>query len=378
MIKAKEMIPKAIIEVTTPFFILDGEPGTVLTNNLKEISVNVGEQYEIIKCGKKNGALVLDLKQTTEPYKQGKQWVVFCNNHFKIISKPTTIDNNFKETEPLLNNDEEFVIVNKVNPELYLITVNYIFSDNGLRSDNTDDIIEGDLIFTKKKGQRKRLKNLQSLHGFLLNLTSFLNDFYFEEDKNVLYHLHPLFNTPGWTHNVSNKIDLEVLKNLELRKYNTTTKSVYSQAVDFDIYENVKNKVNKFNLTKKYGEAVTHILCSLKENDKVLDYPFLVSIKYTQKFLEDIQYNYHSRCFIEKDTEFDLAIKSLKIKKSENNYYQNNSFACMAFKSESDAVSFKNVYNSSNKKLEILNTNDLLNDNKREEVITKRISRKYS
>ena len=38
----------------------------------------------------------------------------------------------------------------------------------------------------------------------------------FEEDKNVLYHLHPLFNTPGWTHNVSNKIDLEVLKNLEL------------------------------------------------------------------------------------------------------------------------------------------------------------------
>lgn len=375
MIKAKEMIPKSIIEVTTPFVILDGEPGAILTNNLKEINVDVGEKYEIIKCGKKNGALVLELKQTTEPYKQGKQWVVFCNNHFKIISKPELTNTNFKENEALLNSDEEFVIVNKAKPDLYLITVNYIFSKNGSRSEKADDIIEGDLVYTKKKSERKRLKNLQSLHGFLLNLTSFLNDFYFEEDKTVLYHLHSLFNTPEWTHNVSNKIDLEELKNLELRKYNTTTKSVYNQAVDFDIYQAVKNKVSKFNLTKKYGEAVSHVLSTLKDDNKVLDYPFLISIKYNQKFLEGIQYNYHNNCFKEKDTEFDLAIKSLKIKRSENNYYQNNSFACIAFKSESDAVCFKKFYNSVDRKVEILNTNDLLNDN--EEIIIKRISKKY-
>ena len=77
------------------------------------------------------------------------------------------------------------------HPELYLITVNYIFSENGLRSDNADDIIEGDLIFTKKKGQRKRLKNLQSLHGFLLNL--FRNNF-----KMIIAKNYPLFSLFIW------------------------------------------------------------------------------------------------------------------------------------------------------------------------------------
>lgn len=362
MIKSKEMIPNTIVEITTSFVMFDGNPGEIL-NNSKEININVGEQYEIIKCSKKNGALVLEIKQITEPYKQGKQWVVFCNNNFKIISKPEVINTNFKENEPQLNNDEEFVIIHKTKPYLYLVGVEYMFADDSLKSDNDEYILENDFIFTEKKSQRKRLKNIQSLHGFLINFTNFLSDFYSEKDNTVLYHLHPLFNTSKWIHNVSNKIDLETLKNLELRKYNTTTKKVCSQAVNFDIYQSVLNKVNKFKLTKKYGEAVSHILSTLKEEEKVLDYPFLVSIKYNQSFLESINYDYNNSCFTEKDKEFESTIKELKIKKSENDYYQNNSFTCVAFKSELDAINFQKSYNSIERKVEILITNDLLSDN---------------
>ncbi len=87
MIKLKELIPKTIIKITTPFMILDGEP--------------------------KSGVFDSKIK-TIEPYFQGKQFLTFYNNHFKITSNAPTINTNYKENEPKLNNDEEFVIVNKI------------------------------------------------------------------------------------------------------------------------------------------------------------------------------------------------------------------------------------------------------------------------
>lgn len=75
MIKAKELIPKTIIEVTKPFIIVNGEPSKWLDDSFEKLMVNVGEQYEIINCKKYNGAFVVGIKQTTHPHKEGKTWI---------------------------------------------------------------------------------------------------------------------------------------------------------------------------------------------------------------------------------------------------------------------------------------------------------------
>lgn len=348
-LKSRDMIKGMIVE---------------FTNSIGKIQL--GDQYELVRAPYKDGstALSIDLKKVgaDDTVKPLSVWWIYVNNIIKVISSPNVEHEAFAANELKAAHNEEFLLVSKDNEKLYYRTIvdNY-YQNYGKKP---DDVVVGNLVFTKKSGQRKRLKNTQSLYGFLHNHSGAFNsknwpDVYNTYNKPMtekVHHMHGFLNTDYWFENDG---DLkEEFKNLELRKYNRDTRKVLDIAVDFDSYAYVQKHFEQVNITYHYSEAVSNVVVQLLEAQKWNDFEYIVLSKFNVTDY-DCLYDDMPR---EKDVLFDVALKTMAIKKKDYANYNKNGFAAIAFTSKEQADQFLTLYKDKEKLVKCLSKEQLEND----------------
>lgn len=358
MLKSKDMKKGVIIEVTSVnnmmFF------GDIFNHRSQLQPMAIGEQYELVKDVKKSGsALTATLKQVGGN-KGGDIFWVFINNDIKVISSPAPVMNNnpSSDTELKLNDNEEYIIVKKSNPQLFYksLASQYHSSRTIL---NKYEILDTSFILTNKIGQRKKFKNLQSLYGFLHNASgklsyNYMRNFSPEEE----YHMHALQNIPEWAMG-DGILKINDLKDVELRKYNTETKTVSSQAVEFDLCSYVKKYSQKIDLTKLYGEAISNVVVELIEQNKQDELPYIFSAK-----MDYSKYKYSDDIPKEKDVYLDLLLKEFNLKKKDCILYNNKGFIAIACENEDRAKEYAKKYQNKEKIQSILSVEEILNNPK--------------
>lgn len=362
MLKSKDMKKGVVIEVTSlnnmMFF------GDIFNTRSKKELMAIGEQYELVKDVKKSGgALIATLKQINGN-KGGEVFWVFINKEIKIISIPTPVVNNnpSSETELKLSDNEEYIIVKKSNPQLFYKSLASQYHYAGRTVLDKNETLDGSFVLTNKIGQRKKFKNLQSLYGFLHNASGklsygYMRDFSPEEE----YHMHALQNIPEWAMG-DGILKVNDLKEVELRKYNTETKTVSSQAVEFDLYDYVKKYSQKMDITKLYGEAISHVIMELTEQNKINELPYIFSAK-----MDYSKYKYIESVPKEKDIYLDLLLKELGLKKKDCIMYNNKGFIAIACEGEEKAKEYAKKYQNKEKMQSILSVNEILNNSKLKE-----------
>ena len=146
MLKSRDMVKGMIIE---------------FTNSIGKIQL--GDQYELIKAPYKGGssALSIELLKVGSPEgtKPIKIFWVYVNGIMKVISTPQVENEAFSANELKASSNEEYLFVSNTNDKLYYRDLKQYHTPK------SDDVIIGNLVFTKKSGQRKRIKNIQSYNG---------------------------------------------------------------------------------------------------------------------------------------------------------------------------------------------------------------------
>jgi hypothetical protein len=348
MVKSKDLHEGTVIEVTsTEYMMFFGGYNPSASDYLA-----VGEQYEVKKI-KRSTPLVVHLKHV-DSNKGGGIYFTYLNKHIKIISQPEleTVDNTDPNT---LAPNEEFILVKKGDPTQFYNS--YIECKDYNYTQTNEDA----LVFTKKIGQRKKIKNKLALMG-VINLTSGMFDPYYWHQKNKglnkaeqdlhEYHMAVIKDTPYW-YELKQVINVESFKDIELRKYNKDIRKVSDTVADFDCYGYITGFINKMHNVYNYGSGVAAVIDDLKNKGLENDYPFLFSTKFDHtKF----KYNPPS----EKDIYVDLALKSLKLKKKDVIHYNDKGFVCVAFKTEEERDIFIKEYKNTEKVQTLYLTNDIL------------------
>lgn len=349
MLKSRDMIKGMIFEFT--------EGNNYITK---------GVPYELIRAPYKDGSsgMSIDFKKvgSSPDTKPQTVWWSFVNNFIKIISTPEVQREEFAANELKAAHNEEFLFVSKTHDKLYYRTmVDYYYNAHGKKP---DDVIVGNLVFSKKSGQRKRIKNIQSLYGFLHNHSGAFNaknwpDVYHTYNKPMtekVHHMHGFINTDYWFENDG---DLkEEFKNLELRKYNRDTRKVLDVAVDFDPYAYVNKHFEQVNITYHYSEAVSNVVAQLIESQKWNSFEYIVLSKFNVTDY-DCLYDDMPR---EKDALFEVAIKTMGLKKKDYPNYNKNGFAAIALPSKEDAENFVKLYKDPQKTVKMISKIELENN----------------
>lgn len=346
MLKSRDMVKGMIIE---------------FTNSIGKIQL--GDQYELIKAPYKGGssALSIELLKVGSPEgtKPIKIFWVYVNGIMKVISTPQVENEAFSANELKASSNEEYLFVSNTNDKLYYRDLKQYHTPK------SDDVIIGNLVFTKKSGQRKRIKNIQSLYGFLHNHSGAFNDknwpgmhqSYKQPMSENRHFMHGFVNVEYWFENSG---DLkEEFKHLELRKYNRDTRKVAEVPVDFSPYAYVLKHFEQVNVTYHYSEAVSNVLNQLMEKQKWQEDSYIVISKFDYK-----KYNYLEDIPKEKDVLFDLAIKTMGLKKKDCFYYNKNGFAAIAFQTQEEAEKFVSLYKDNDKIINIISKDELVRDSR--------------
>jgi hypothetical protein len=318
----------------------------------------VGEQYEVTKI-KKSSPITIYLKQINGA-KEGEIFMSFINNDMKIVAQPELAPKE-EHTDPnTLADNEEFILVKKGDPTQFYKDFEYNTDDRYVQTDKDA------LIFDKKIGQRKKIKNKLALTGMLNMMSGMYNSnywyFYFQQSTDTnkeeqKHHLSVFDETPYWFQ-CRQIINIESLKNLELRKYNKDTRKVSDNVIEFDCHKYVVNFIEKTQHIRLFGIGVASVVYELQENNKTEEYPYLFSSKFDRtKFkYEDTPQ--------ERDIYFDLALKALKLKKKDVIHYNNKGYTCVAFKTEEDRQKFVDNYKNTEKNVTFYTTDEILNSTK--------------
>lgn len=348
MVKSKDLHEGTVIEVvSTNYMMFFGD----FTKPNKDY-MGIGEKYTVTKV-KRSTPLVVHLKQV-DGEKQGGIFLTFINKDIKVVSQPEIEAVNNTDPNTLAPN-EEFILVKKGDPTQFYN--DYVACKDSYHIQTNEEAV----IFTKKIGQRKKIKNKLALTG-ICNITSgmFNSDYWYFKSKDLNksekqlhdYHMEIIRDTPYWygSRQIAN---VESLKELELRKYNKDTRKVSDTIVNFDCYEYVTNFINKMQNAYNYGIGVASVTDELKNKGLESDYPFLFASKFDHTKFE---YNPPS----EKDIYVDLAFKALKLKKKDVIHYNDKGFVCMAFKTEDEREAFIKEYKNSEKIQKLYLTSEIL------------------
>lgn len=348
MVKSKDLHEGTVIEVvSTEYMMFFGGYDPKSSDYLA-----IGEQYEVKKI-KRSTPLVVHLKHVDSD-KGGGIYFTYLNKHIKIVSQPElkVVENTDPNT---LADNEEFILVKKGDPTQFYN--DYVPCKDYAYTQTNEDA----LIFTKKIGQRKKIKNKLALTGVLNVCTGmFYSSHWYDKrrelpkDKADLHHYHMtvIRDIPYW-YESSQIINVESIKELELRKYNKDTRKVSDTVVDFDCYAYVSNFITKMNNTFNYGAGIAPVVDELKSKGLENEYPFLFSSKFDHtKFQYDPP--------LERDIYVDLALKSLKLKKKDVIHYNDKGFVCVAFKTEEERDKFIKEYKNTEKVQTLSLTSDIL------------------
>lgn len=323
-----------------------------------------GEVYEVVADMKTSSPVVTTLQQvddtnTIKELKSGQIFWVFLKEAMKVISFPEVkeADTSITDNELKLTESQEFVLVNKNNPALVYKGLEGITADS-------KDVIEGELVFNPKSGQRKKLKNLISLYGLLHNMSgsasseSFSHHYPYHSRKNgineIEYNVRELQEVPYWFDG-RHVDDLNNYKSLELRKYNSDTRKITETPIDFNVFEYVVEFIKTMERTSYFGPAVSRVTKEIMLANEVDKYPFILGSKFDYTKYDDIY-----EIPTEKDIYLDLALKTLKLKKKDVYSHNNNGFMAIAFETQEKMEEFKSVYKHPEKVLKEYRTEDVI------------------
>ena len=363
MLKAKDIHPGTIVEVVSvePLMHLTADAGESAYTGNSVTPMNVGEKYEFTDSIRRHSrevtSLVARVKQVNGP-KAGEVFWFFLNKHVRIVSQPALPApvNDSLDTDFSLNANEEFVLVSKARPaQVFRILNGYPTAAHA------KDVQDGDLVFNTQSGQRKRFKNKAALTGFLNNISGFYNanrwHAFFQANPVIAdeqqFHLHGLNSLPEWVAG-DGLSDFQEAGKLELRKYNTDTRTISGVAVDFDVEGYLNSFAKKFQMTRLFGEGASSVVSGLEQNGTLDQYGFLFSAKFgPDKWTTPVAK--------EKDIQLDLACKALGLKKKDLPHYNANGFVAVAFKTRADLDAFASHFSNPEKTVVHLDIeNDIL------------------
>lgn len=350
MIQTKQLNVGTILNIaSTNSMMFFGDIG-----NRNAIYMQVGEQYLVTKV-KRSSPIVISLKQINGN-KEGEIFMTFINSDMTIVSQPE-IEVKKENIDPnTLKDNEEFILVKKGDPTQLFNDFHFNKSDIYVQTN------EDALIFETKIGKRKKIKNKLALLGSLNMMSGMMNTshwYYFLKNSNEhnkdeqAYHLKVFDDAPYWF-SCRQIINIESLKNLELRKYDKDTRKVSEHVVDFDCYQYVINFIQKTEHIRLFGVGVASVLYDLSENKQTEQYPYLFSSKFAHN-----KFEYGSPQ--EKDIYVDLALKSLKLKKKDVIHYNNKGYVCVAFKTEEERQMFVDNYKNTEKEVKLYTTQEIIN-----------------
>jgi len=337
----------------------------VIDNFSRTNSLFKGEQFVVMdKMSKQGGsALIANIRNLKTGMEQEVFWV-FIKHRIKIIStvEEDSSKNSFAPSDISLNENEEYVIVHKDKPNLFYRTVFYP-SYHALAK---DDFIEGDAIFTAKKGYRKKCKNRQSLNAFLSGIAGG-RDWTITQNTPLekIYHISGFFANTEYYYEASYSSNFVAMAKecFVIKKYNKDTKTAYDEAVKFSVKDYIENIEKKVEDTFNHGEAVSQVLGMLRENSKMDEYPYIFSTKYNaEDYKNELTiYNGSSDNIPrDKDVFFELLVKESKKKKKDLFLYNKNGFAAIACKDKEMLDYFNNGYVNPMKVVNVIETKEHL------------------
>jgi hypothetical protein len=350
MLKAKDIHPGTIVEIVSlePLMRLHEDAGSCAFTGIVTPMV-VGEQYEFTDTIRRHSrdvpSMVARVRQVGGT-KAGEVFWFFLNKHVRLVSQPALPApvNDSLDTDFSLNANEEFVFVSKAHPtQVFRILSGYPFAPHA------KDVQDGELVFNTQSGQRKRFKNKAVLTGFLNNISGFYsaNRWYefFKANPAIAaeqqFHLHGLESLPEWVAG-GGLSDFQEAGKLELRKYNTDTRTISGVAVDFDAEGYLNSFAKKFQMTRLFGEGASAVVSGLEQNGTLDQYGFLFSAKFgPDKWTTPVAK--------EKDIQLDLACKALGLKKKDLPHYNANGFVAVAFKTRADLDAFASHFSNPEK-----------------------------
>lgn len=360
MIKANQLENGSIIECNKKQEIYVKDPNTMHFHLLQPSDVVVvkpGERFEIVKFFKVNSAFTLQLKQIGEnnENKTGYVWLSSIYRSCSLIkgrkSKEQYTDNQIE-----VNDDEQIVIVNKNNPNLFLKKINPV-AQNYVPEDG--DVIEKSFVFNSKLSARHKIKNKKSLEHFLYNTVNYLesNEDWQDKINNFskyeLYLIESLLKTLVFD---INDIALEDIAILGLKKYNTKEKKITSVFVDnFDCFKYVSNVKRQFSITTQYGPAVCAVVNSIVKKNETSQYPYLFVAQLSEKFI--VTHDKHSE---NKDLYFEDAFPTIQMSKKDTHFFNENSFVCVALQTKEQLDLLIKNYHHPDKKIESYLTQDVV------------------
>ena len=259
-----------------------------------------------------------------------------------------------------LNTDEEFVLVQKANPAMVLVTV----QNRGWSEAHARDVDVGELVFSPLVGRRHRLKNKAVLLGYLNSLSGASDlDWHFfnpanpaePEGRRQRFHLHGLYDQPEWVSNTEGLQHLSSGNLLELRKYNTSTRKISPVAIPFDCGAYLQRHVQTMNLTRLYGEAVSRVIAGLIEAGTLTSFTHVMDIH--PALIPDPR---EDAIVNEKDIAVDLAFKRLGVKKKDIPHANQYGMAAVAFSSLAEANAFGAVYSNPEKVAVVIEVADIV------------------
>lgn len=371
MIKSTEVRKGTIAELkrdTSVYLFLDND---TMYGNVSEVPLTKGTQFIFENKPKKQSTYLLasfKISKNNEivDHVFHAYWS-YINSELDIVFNPENPNakNSFKESEISLNDNEEYCFLLKENKKYYMKSLGEPFYDD-------EESYHG-FIVTKKKGQRKRIKNRQSLNGFLNGFSSYTNHDFLEKlnrisSKEYKHNYNNLLSQSGEYYNgvgQANESQRQSLINkMELYKYNKDTKKIYDVPVqDFSIADYIQKLNDSMKWTLLYGSAVSSVVKQLKNDDCLSDYPFIASFRYDSNELKTIgKYPYVEFEAVpqEKDIYIDLAFKKSGLKKKDFYLENKGGFGAVAFKNKEDLDNYLVFYKNKEKTTVVLNVNEIM------------------
>lgn len=374
MIKSTEVRKGTIAELkedTTLYLFLDND---TMYGNVADVPLTKGTQLIFENKPKKQSTYLLasfKISKNNEivDHVFHAYWS-YINSELEIVFNPDNPNAkaSFKESEISLNDNEEYCFLLKENKEYYMKSLGEPFYDD-------EESFHG-FVVTKKKGQRKRIKNRQSLNGFLNGFSSYTGrDFleklhrvsskeYKHNYNNLLSQSDEYYNGVGQA-NESQRQSL--INKMELYKYNKDTKKVYDVPVqDFSIADYIQKLNDSMKWTLLYGSAVSSVVKQLRNDDCLQEYPLIASFRYDSNELKTIgKYPYVEFEAVpqEKDIYVDLAFKKSGLKKKDFYVENKAGFSAVAFKNKEDMENYLGFYKNKEKVTVVLNVSDILESN---------------
>jgi hypothetical protein len=365
MIKTTDVQKGTLVEVLTTDSLMTlgpGEPGGMAFNPLATAyPMLTGEQYEFtgeVRKSRHSSSKVACLKQVGGP-KEGMVFWEFVRKNLRLVSGAAPVIEDRPDSSMALNTGEEYVLVSKTDPTLFFKNID---THRYQVEAHAKDSRVGDLLFNPLPSQRKTLKNKQVLFGVLHRLSNVLDAEAWPilrkdpktlslSDKASYMHLQNLASLPYWMAGPGLQ-DLSDLSRIELRKYNTRTKTLSGTALPFDCETVARRFVATMTLVEHFGSGVAHLAGALCQENKADSHPWLFSAMFDPDGPHGIRehlWGEPENTGKGKDIALDLALKRAGLKKKDIPHYNENGYVAVAFDNEKDRAAFAAAFSNPEK-----------------------------